>query len=123
MIVADNYELIHLLRPFADRWAEALQRLYPARCHRGIAPLLGFPGSSILMGIHAAWELGDDGVVAAEIFKLAFECSHDGTSFKHGNRRLEFGNHFGPPDLEGKHYDLYLNLVESQSFLSARCRP
>ncbi len=43
-------------------------------------------------------------VVAAEITNLAFKCSHDGASFTHGitGERLRFGNHFGPPPLEGK---------------------
>ena len=112
LVVADKYELIHLLRPFADRWAEALKRSYPAVCHEGIAPLLGSTGSSTLRRIHAARELGDDGVVAAEITNFAFKCSHDGTSFKHGitGEPLEFGNHFGPPDLERKQHGLYPDL-------------
>ncbi len=102
LVVADKYDLIHLVRPFVDRWVGAVKSPDLEGRYNGNVPLLGFTGSDHFRRIYAAWELGCDDFVAAEITDFIFNFSCAGTTFYHKLTRVVPGDHFGPPDLVGK---------------------
>jgi len=104
LVVADKYDLIHLLQPFVNRWVGAVKTPTPEGSCKGRAPLLGFTGSHHFTRIYAAWELGCDDLVAQDMTDLVFNVSRIGDDFHYKDRVVTSGHHSGPPDLLSKHF-------------------
>jgi hypothetical protein len=104
LVVADKYDLFHLLRPVVNAWVAVVK--IPT------LPLLdptsnGSRAASVLYcadtfnRIHAAWSLGCDTFVAEDLSYFIFNFSQKATSFALENRLVEPPSHCGPPDLVG----------------------
>jgi hypothetical protein len=104
LVVADKYDLIHLLRPYANAWAEVVKAKSLPGSYQGDSPLLSFTGSFHLERIYAAWELGCDALVAKDMVEFIFNVSKKGTSYYLQDSLLELGSHYGPPDLLGMYH-------------------
>jgi len=102
LVVADKYDLFHLIRPFVNKWAEAVEGGPIEGSYDGIHPLQGFTGSLHIKRIYAAWELGLNDWVTEDLTHFIYNVSKEGTSFFLEGSQLELGNHSGPPDLLGK---------------------
>jgi hypothetical protein len=117
LILADKYDVIHIVRPWAGTWAEAVKNPKSSKATASIptyyyghplssaVPVLELTGKDHVMRIHAAWELGCEDVVSAEITDFVFNLSVVGgktTWYYYKFESLEFHSHFGPPDLVGK---------------------
>jgi hypothetical protein len=92
LIVTDKYDMISVVRPWADDWVRVVKDL-------------GFiysTGYSQLMRMHAAWELGCDNVVDQQIICFVFDLTCRDQTFSYQDIPFLFGCHQGPPDLEGK---------------------
>lgn len=91
LIIADKYDLMHTIRPWAGTWMKVVTR------SQNLTPI------GRTMRLHTAWELGCKDVVEEEMSNLVFnlEC-HGPLMFYYEGRQLIFSNPCGPPDLIGK---------------------
>lgn len=92
LIVTDKYDMISVVRPWADNWVRAVKKSDPTR------PF----GYIQLMRIHSAWELGCDDVVDEGMIDFIFDLACRDRSFSYKDIPFLFGSHHGPPDLVGK---------------------
>jgi len=107
LVVADKYDLIHVIRPWVDSWLVVITNPKPM-----INPSYFYPqtkqlelsGRDHIMRTHAAWEVGCESVVVEEIIHFIFnlQVSSAENSFFYKGQQLVFGVYAGPPDLTGK---------------------
>ncbi|AEO63655.1 uncharacterized protein THITE_2015701, partial [Thermothielavioides terrestris NRRL 8126] len=64
LVYTDKYDMVHVLRPMARRWVYAL-----------VSRAEHLTGQEHVLRLHAAWELGCEAVVAAEVTDLVFNLS------------------------------------------------
>ncbi|KAK4033621.1 hypothetical protein C8A01DRAFT_19460 [Parachaetomium inaequale] len=129
LIYADKYDLIHIVRPWAGTWVEAVKNPKPNSTPAPIpayygspfspaAPISELSGNDHVMRIQAAWELGCEDVVSAEITDFVLNLSVAGGKTNWSNyyykfELLEFRSHFGPPDLMEIVQSLRLSLIQT----------
>lgn len=104
LVVADKYDLFHLLRPVVNAWVAVVKipTLPPP------APTSNDSSAASLLDcadpfnrIHAAWSLGGDTFVAQDLTYFVFNFSRKANSFALQNRLVQPASHCGPPDLMG----------------------
>lgn len=93
LIVADKYDLVHVIRPWAAGWAQVMQ-------WEDLSS-----GNDRICKIFAAWELGHEEVLSSEMSDLVFNLGVSDRggkrTFSYRGKQISFGSHFGPPDLVG----------------------
>lgn len=92
LILADKYDMMHIIQPWAGPWAATIKKLDPSR----------LTGINQIMRIHTAWELGLESPVSEGIIDLAYKVCWDGKHWYYEAQKIEFGGHSGPSDLNGK---------------------
>ncbi len=102
LIVADKFDLCHLLKPFINSWAEVLKAKVVPGSDEEQGSLLSFTGSFHVQRLYAAWELGCNALVTKDVVHLIYNAAKVGTSLHSQGSLIEVGHHPGPPDLLGK---------------------
>jgi hypothetical protein len=110
LVYTDKYDMVHVLRPMARRWVYAVN--HPESSERGriwfpyqlVSRAEHLTGQEHVLRLHAAWELGCEAVVAAEVTDLVFNLSVVGEDVTFGpeSQKLSFGSHLGLSDLIGE---------------------
>jgi hypothetical protein len=104
VMLADKYALLRMLQPWVNPWIDSVQNQEK------------ITGQEWLMRAHAAWELGEEKLLAASIQDLMWGMTVQSTdegdtriSYEGGDA-LTFEEHLGPPDLLGMgvHLSVYV---------------
>ncbi|KAK4240557.1 hypothetical protein C8A03DRAFT_41973 [Achaetomium macrosporum] len=110
LIPIEKYDLIHIIRPWADTWVETVKNPKSNRISE-------LTGSEHVMRINAAWELGCEDVVSAEITEFVFNLSvtsrKETYRYYYNHQQIEFDTHFGPCDLVEIVTELRLSLIQA----------
>ncbi|AEO60740.1 hypothetical protein MYCTH_2310277 [Thermothelomyces thermophilus ATCC 42464] len=97
LLVADKYDMTALLQPWAACWIHLRLPTPPGTGSR-------VTGRELMLRIHAAWELGDEGMLSSVITHLVFSVSISNdsdseTQVSYKGETIRPEQNYGPPDL------------------------
>jgi hypothetical protein len=112
LVLADKYEMTLVVKPWAHTWLEIVRKPKPTvpeyPGNDGVFDGNGnLTGNGLILRMHAAWELGCDDQVSADIAHLVFNAQSSTSDSSaeveicYNGKPLALGYYFGPPDLAG----------------------